>query len=79
MSVINSAEDVQRAIDNETFNTILLAETQITFQPSGEPGRQNVRFVFPSWFGDYISEDSRNYIIAQISSFVATYAEERSE
>ena len=66
---MNSPEDVQRAIDNGTFFTTLLAETSISAIPApGQPGKTQLSFAFPLWFDQYIDLERREIIIQKIAA-----------
>ena len=66
---MNSPEDVQRAIDNGTFFTTLMAETSISAIPApGQPGKTQLSFAFPAWFDLYIEPESQQLIIQNITA-----------
>ena len=67
---MNSAEAVQRALDQGTFFKILMDETNVSPAASEEPGMMRLSLELPSWFYEYISPRDQADIINHLKTEV---------
>ena len=58
-------EEIQRHIDDNTFFTALMEEVSVTTSKVGENQIQ-IQLVFPEWYHENISKESRHKIEAII-------------
>ena len=60
-------EEIEIAVANVTFFTILMNDVDITVCPSGD-GKTALSLKFPSWFDENLTEETKELVKARIRS-----------